>query len=108
MINETEQDIQKVIIDYLRLKKFVCFKHHSTGSTIRDNKAVFFKHGDRGIADIIACSPRGLFIAIEVKKKTGKASPEQLEFLERVNESGGIGILAFSLDDVIGKVGDRR
>lgn len=108
MQNETEQGIQKAIIDYLRLKKFVAFKHHSTGSTIREGKAVFFKHGDRGIADVIGCSPSGRFIAIEVKKKGGKPSEEQIQFIESVNASGGIGIIAYSLDDVVGKVGDTR
>lgn len=97
----SEQDIQKTILDYLKLKRYVVFKHHSTGSTIRDGKAVYFAHGEKGISDIIACSPKGTFVAIEVKKRGGKASPEQLEFLERIRAYGGIGILAYSLDDVL-------
>jgi hypothetical protein len=108
MRNEKEQDIQKAILDYLRIKKFVVFKHHSTGSGIRDGKAFFFAYSEKGISDIIACSKTGRFIAIEVKKPGGKPSPEQLEFLERVNSNGGIGILAYSIDDVIGKVDDAR
>lgn len=104
MRNATEQEIQKTIIDYLRLKHYVVFKHHSTGSTIRDSKPVFFKYGDRGIADIIACSTKGTFVAVEVKKKGGKPSPEQLDFLERVNRAGGLGILAYDLETVVTKV----
>lgn len=101
MRHESEQNIQRAIIEYLRLKKYVVFKHHSTGSTVREGQAVFFKHGDRGIADVIACSPIGSFVAIEVKTKSGKTSPDQLEFLERVRANGGITVLARSVDDVM-------
>lgn len=108
MQSASEQGIQKSILDYLRLKKYVAFKHHSTGSGVRNGKAFFFSHSEKGISDIIACSREGRFIAIEVKKPGGKPSEEQLDFLERVNQNGGIGILAYSLDDVIGKVGDTN
>lgn len=108
MRNETEQGIQKAIIDYLRLKKYVVFKANSTQFGIRNNKPFAFPNPQKGVADIISCSTKGRFVAIEVKKKGGRATEEQLEFLERVKANGGIGILAYSLDDVIGKVGDAR
>lgn len=102
----SEQEIQKSIIDYLRLKKYVVFKHHSTGFAIREGRFNAFRYGEKGISDIIACSPKGTFVAIEVKRPGKKATPEQLEFLEQIRNRGGIGILAFSLDDIVGKVGD--
>jgi len=108
MQKEKEQDIQKSIIDYLRLKKYVVFKHHSTGFAVRDGKIAPFRYGEKGISDIIACSTKGTFVAIEVKRAKGKPTTEQLDFLRDVIRNGGIGILAFSLDDVIGKVGDTR
>lgn len=104
MKDEKEQDIQKTIIEYLRLKHFVVFKHHSTGSTIRENKAVFFKHGDRGISDLIACSPKGQFVAIEVKKKGKKPSPEQVDFIRTVIKNGGLAFVACSIDDVMAQI----
>lgn len=104
----SEKDIQKSILDYLRLKKYVAFKHHSTGSGVRNGQTFFFAHSEKGISDIIGCSKEGRFIAIEVKKPGGKPSEEQLEFLEGVRQCGGIAILAYSLDDVIGKVDDAR
>lgn len=96
-----EQDIQTTIIEYLRLRKFLVFKHHSTASTIRGGEPVFFRNGDRGISDIIGCTPHGRFLAIEVKKPGGRVSDDQRGFLEQVRASGGIGFVAFSLDDVI-------
>lgn len=98
---ELEKDIQRAILDLLRIKKYVVFKHHSTGFTVRDGSAVAFRQGDRGIADIIGCSPTGRFVAIEVKRKGGRASDDQLAFLDAVRQNGGIAILAHSIDDVL-------
>ena len=104
MQNEKEQDIQRAIIQYLRLKRFIVFKHISTGSTIRENKAVFFKHGDRGISDIIGCSPTGQFIAIEVKKRGGTISDDQFAFIKAVILNKGIAFIARSIDDVVAQI----
>lgn len=104
-----EQDIQKSIIDYLRIKKYVVFKANSTQFGIRDGKAFAFASTQKGVSDIIACSTKGSFVAIECKKPGGKKpTPEQLDFLAQVKANGGIGIVAYSLDDVIGKVGDTH
>lgn len=100
----TEQDIQKGIIDYLKLKQFVVFKHRNVGIKKPNGSFIPLAFGEKGISDIIACSKTGTFVAIEVKKPGGKPSPEQLDFLERVRKNKGIGILAYSLDDVLGKV----
>jgi hypothetical protein len=54
----------------------------------------------KGIADILGLW-HGRGLAIEVKAKGGKPSKEQKEFLQDWKESGGIAILAYSLDDVI-------
>ena len=109
MRNVTEQAVQKAIIDYLKLKKFLVFKHRNVGIFKQaTNTYIPLPVGEKGISDVIGCSPQGTFVAVEVKKPGGKASPDQLRFLEEVRQRGGIGILAFSLDDVIGKVGDTR
>lgn len=105
MREETEQGIQKTIIDYLKLLNFIVFKHRNVGIYKKDTgKYIPLSFGEKGISDIIACSPKGIFCAIEVKKPGGKATPEQLEFLERVKAAGGIAILAYSIDDVLGIV----
>ncbi len=43
----------------------------------------------------------GHAVDIEVKIKPNKPTIEQLEWLKETNAAGGIGILAYSLDDVI-------
>jgi hypothetical protein len=42
-----------------------------------------------------------VFTAIEVKTPKGKPTPEQLHFLKRVKELGGIAGIARSVDDVL-------
>jgi hypothetical protein len=40
------------------------------------------------------------FLAIETKQPGRKPTPEQKVFLERVREGGGIGIVAYSIEDL--------
>lgn len=40
-----------------------------------------------------------VFTAAEIKTKTGRATPEQIAFVETVNRFGGIGIIARSEDE---------
>ena len=101
MIHEREQDIQRSILDYLALKRFVAVKYHSTVGVAREGQYVPIKTGTKGTADILACAPDGRFWAIEVKRKGGRATPEQLDYLARVRANGGVGIIAFSIDDVV-------
>jgi hypothetical protein len=42
-----------------------------------------------------------IFTAIEVKTPTGKPTPEQLHFVNRVKDLGGIAGIARSVDDVL-------
>lgn len=46
-----------------------------------------------GSADCIGIAPGGVFLAAEVKGTGGRATPEQLRFLELVYERGGIACL---------------
>ena len=78
--------MQKSIIKYLQSKGYSVFK------TIATNR--------RGIADIIACSPLGVFTAIEVKLQYNKPSPLQLHYIEEVKACNGVAFVAYSLDDV--------
>lgn len=58
----------------------------------------------RGISDILGCY-QGRLLAIEVKKPGGRVSPDQMRFIERVNQEGGIGFMAYSVDDVVMRLG---
>ena len=100
-----ESELQRTILEYLRLKKFLVFKHRNVGIFRKDTgKYIPLPEVERGIADIIGCTKEGQFLACEVKIKGNKATPAQLEFLKDVERHGGIAVLAFSLDDIMCKV----
>lgn len=96
---EKESDIQRGILDYLAYKNCLAMKFPSVGIFRQDTKQ-YIRQGRKGIADIIGSRPDGRFFAIEVKSKKGKPTQEQVEFLEEVRSKKGIGILAYSIDDV--------
>ena len=64
----------------------------------------FSKPGD---PDIIA-DVDGRFLAIEAKTKTGRQRPEQVLCEKKVTESGGLYIIARSVEDVVEAVAQLR
>jgi hypothetical protein len=63
--------------------------------------------GAKGVSDILGCY-QGKMLAIEVKTAAGHTSPEQDRFLQNVNDAGGIGFVARSIEDVIEKLGLQK
>jgi penicillin-binding protein-related factor A (putative recombinase) len=67
-------------------------------------KCFFFKehggvYGQTGIPDLIICY-KGQFIAVEVKTPTGVISEIQKHTIQKINNSDGLAIIAYSVDDV--------
>lgn len=54
-----------------------------------------------GSSDIIGIAPCGRFLAIEVKTPKGRATKEQLRFIEAVKNAGGIAGIARSADEAL-------
>lgn len=103
MVELTEHQIQNQILDYLKYKGL--FWRQNTGAvsfksnTGRDR---FIRFGKKGISDILGCQKKnGQFTAIEIKRKGNSLTQYQEEFLKDVNRNGGLGMVAFSLDDVM-------
>lgn len=82
-----EKNIENKIKNYLKSKGAYYFKHHGN------------QFSQVGVPDIIACY-KGKFIGIEVKNETGKTSPLQDINLKMINDAGGIGIVARSVEEV--------
>ena len=59
----------------------------------------------KGSADLIGIAPDGRFLAVEVKTPTGRASKEQLTFIEAVRKAGGIAGIARSPEDALELIG---
>ena len=99
-----EQDIQKGILQYLRLKGVKCWKARSVGIHKADGGYIPLPALERGVADIIGCLKGGRLLAIEVKRKGNKPTPDQQQFIDDINHLGGLGLIAYSLGDIIDKV----
>ncbi|AWD90281.1 VRR-NUC domain-containing protein [Dickeya phage Amaethon] len=57
-----------------------------------------------GTCDIIACSPKGRYIAIEVKWGSNTTSALQDEFIEQINKRDGIAFATWDLETVIARL----
>ena len=95
-----EKDTQLAIYQYLRAKKIFHWRNN-TGAVKADNRMISF--GKKGSSDLFALH-QGRFYAIEVKSPTGRQSEAQKQFQSDVEVSGGIYILARSVDDVINRI----
>jgi hypothetical protein len=98
----SESEIQAEIVKVLK-GLGIFFWRNNTGGRGK------LRFGLKGSSDLIGITNqrckvgKGRFLAIEVKNKSkkSKASPEQILFLEMINKSGGVGILARSVEDVV-------
>jgi Holliday junction resolvase len=82
----SEQALQKKIIDLLKSHGFDVVK------IITCNR--------KGVSDIIACAPNGIFWAIEVKFGTNKPSPLQLHYVNEIAKRGGVAFVTWDLATV--------
>jgi hypothetical protein len=54
----------------------------------------------KGSSDIIGVLPDGRFLAVEVKARHGRLSPEQSMFIEKVRSLGGVAVVARSFREL--------
>jgi Holliday junction resolvase len=82
----SEQKVQAKIITYLEANDFYVVK------TIVSNK--------KGVPDLLACSPRGKFVAIEVKYGKNKASKLQEHNIQRIVDNGGFAMVCWDVKEL--------
>ena len=82
----SEQKVQSKILNWLKDNGFWTVK------IITCNRI--------GVMDIIACSPKGRFIGVEVKWGTNKTSKLQDWNIAEVQKRGGLAFVAYDLDTV--------
>ena len=58
-----------------------------------------------GTSDILACSPDGKFIAIEIKTESGKQSKQQKKFAKSVRSKNGIYLVISSTEQLKSELG---
>jgi len=92
-----EGQLKLAICQYLESRGY-CFWVNSA-PWVRGRKATS-PYASIGVADVIGLTKEGKLFAIEVKAKGGKVAPHQARFLERVQVSKGIAIVAYTLENV--------
>ena len=60
----------------------------------------FVRFGWPGCPDVMGQLRDGRLLGVEVKSRTGRPSPEQSLFLERIRAAGGVGFVARDCRDV--------
>lgn len=105
-LEKNEKVIETEILDALAAIGFFCFKVDRQG-TFDPSRKIFRKnnnkHKIKGVSDILGIIG-GRFLAIEVKSKTGKLSPDQKIFLRRIQDEGGIAFMARSTEQALNQL----
>jgi len=102
----TESKIQQQIVEYYR--NTYCLKHHNPrhlifsvpneGKNVKEQMTKLATGMMSGVSDLIIIQPNKI-IFVEVKTQTGKQSPKQILFQDKVNKLGFKYILTRSLED---------
>ena len=102
-LEPTEAQIQSSILRALKA-------HPAVGDAWRNNTGAFaigegknkrfVSFGKKGNPDIIGYLTNGRFLGIEVKRPSGKLSPEQKEFIDKAKKGGAVVFVARSVSDV--------
>ena len=94
-----EREIQRVILDWLRLKGIPAWRNNVGAVTAG---ARFIRFGVKGAPDILGClPPHGRLLCLEVKRPGHAPTPEQYDFLRRIERAGGLAAVVTSLEDVM-------
>lgn len=101
----SEAQTQSAILRYLAIAPRVAWAARMNSGAVKipvpGGKDRFVRYGFPGCPDVLGMFTDGRLLAIEVKSPTGRATAEQRAFLELVAASGGVSVLARSVDDVV-------
>jgi len=99
---KSEKEIQNEILEYLTKGGYLCWRNNNVG--LYDVRLGTFRRKGKyqmlGVSDIFLIVGDGRFVAIEVKSKKGKISEYQQNFIDLINQNGGIAFVARNIEDV--------
>lgn len=98
-----EQEIQKAILQYLRVRRIPCWRFNVIGIPMGDGK-MRPNPEMKGVADIHLIIKRngvGVSSWLEVKRPGMKQTENQIEFQEAIEKAGGLYRVVHSVEEVI-------
>jgi hypothetical protein len=104
-VEPTEAQVLRAVQRALELHPRVAWVARINSGAGRIQRAIgasqWMRFGFPGCSDLIGQTVEGLFLAVEVKRPSGKPTVDQTAFLERVRAAGGVAFVARSVDDVL-------
>lgn len=101
-------NLESSILAQIRLAAApVTLWRNQSGAYMKDGFFIRYGVGQPGGSDLIGITPKGRFVAIEVKTATGRISPDQQNFIDFVRRNGGIAGVARSVADYKRIISDR-
>lgn len=104
-----ENKLIGTILEFLNVVNIKSWRNNTTGwYDVKTGVWKKFAFSEPGASDILGYMNDGKIFACECKTVRDKASKEQIEFIDGVNASSGIGLFARSVDDVIEKLKEKK
>ena len=95
-----EKDIERQILDYLRLRHIPAMQTHGIHHTPSGPRVI--RPYKKGTPDIIGCLPwNGRMFQVECKDADGIVSEEQEEVMREYHQAGALVIVARCVEDVV-------
>lgn len=101
-----ESEIQNAICEYLQYKNYFFWRQNNTPiAQLGKNGRYFFRAMSRfamkGVPDIIVLTDGGYAVFLEVKRPSGKLSPDQIIFRDKCKDVGCEYYTVKSVDDLL-------
>lgn len=104
-LEETEAQIQRASLEWLRANHFLCWRNGNQPTPIRKGKYITgFYRSDAftvGSPDVYVVLPDGRLSGLELKSAKGKVSESQIVWMDRLLDTGADYCLARSVDETI-------
>lgn len=94
-----ESAIVRQCLDYLELRGILAWRTNNAG-VYNPKSGGYFFHGTKGVPDITAILPNGMYFGIEVKGPKGRMSPEQKEMHRRIVETNAFACCVRSVEEL--------
>ena len=101
-----EQALVRQVMEWLAIKGIPHYRTRTSGSIVHSRGKIFFAHDrffrtQRGMPDILAWW-HGKAFAFELKAPNGRATPEQIAWIEQLNQHGVVAKIVWCLEGVMG------
>ena len=105
-----ESTIQRQIINLLKFyTDLVPVLFRINAGAIQTKQDRYIKLAPKGVSDIVGMLKDGTFLAIEVKtpKRRNRVTPEQADFIDNVNNNGGLGFVCTDPEEALETIKER-